>query len=773
MASPPLSSGPSQVAPPVGRVPRACRSLLLVAAALCAPLAARAQGGDLACERGAPEVRRLHVTGARDPSPQEIVLALATTPSSWFRRVLKISLGARHCLDSIELSRDRQRLRALHAQHGLFEARTTIEVQRTGARTVDIVFHVEEGVRARLDSVRFAGLDSVPRIKALAQRLFAAQAGQEFSEFDILLAVDSAQSQLREAGFVRALPVTTRLIRDSARARAWVDVGYAPGRRVVVGAVDIAIKPDADKHAPRVSETAVRRRLSVGAGELARPSMLLRSQRELFELDAYQLVRLDTAAMGIGAEADTLRVTVNLVESSTRSLRLGAGWATLDCLRTQARYVDRSLLGTARRLEVDVRLSKIGRGAPLGFAPGLCADVVAQDPFSGRLNYYVGATTYLTDLFGRKVTPQLTLYSESRSEAFAYRRDTPIGARLSIAAPLRPTVTGTAALQYEFGRTDADEAVVCLIFNACTADEAARRQKGGSLATLSVGALWDVTTSRIDPLLGLRVRLESRLGVADLAGVSGAFNRVLGDVTIFRPLSPNVTLAARIQLGAIAKLSSTGGTAANAVPLQERFFAGGQNSVRGYNQNLLGDVVYVVGAADTVARDPIAGTATLTAAPAQGIRRVSPVGGEALLVTNLELRVRARSLGAFQLAAFVDAGQLRLNSEELFRLSDVKVTPGLGVRLSTQFGLFRLDVGYNPYGSPGGPAFLATTTTAGASTGKLLCVSPGTKDQVVTSGPNAGTVVRGAGDCPASFLPLGSSNTLTRLTFHFGIGQAF
>ena len=759
---------------------RAPDFVLLIVGLVLAPAVLGAQGEELACERGAPEVRRLFVEGATDPSATEVQRALATSPSSWLRRVLSIPLGAKHCLDSAELSRDRLRLKALQAQHGRFEARSEIEVRRTGDRTVDIVFRVVEGARARLDSVHFSGLDSVPRVKLLATRLFRDLSSDDFSEPEILVAVDSVQSQLRETGYVRAPQAAIRLVRDSARARAWVDVVYAPGRRVVVGAVDVVIRANTDKSRPRVSEQAVRRRLSVSAGETARPSLLLRSQRELFELDAYQLVRLDTTSMARGTDADTMRVTVTLVESLTRSLRVGAGWATLDCFRTQARYIDRSVLGTARRLELDVRLSKIGRGEPLGFAPSLCADAVRSDPFSDRLNYFVGATTDLTDLFGRKVTPQVTLYSESRSESFAYRRDTPIGARMSIAAPLTPTLTGTTAVQYEFSRTAADEAVACLIFNACTADEVIRRQQGGSLATFTLGVQWDVTTNRIDPLIGLRARIESRLGIASLAGTSGAFDRLLGDVTLFRPLSPSVTLAARIQLGAIAKLSSSGGTTVNAVPLQERFFAGGQSSIRGFPQNLLGDVVYIVNTIDTVARDVVGGTATLAAANGirnpsskESIRRVSPVGGEAMLVTNLELRLHARSLGAFQLAAFVDAGQLRRDPEELFRFSDVKVTPGFGVRLATQFGLFRLDVGYNPYPSTGGPAYFATTNGGRAPTGLLLCVSPGSTEQVVTTGAGTGNVIRSSSDCPSSYRPGENTSVLSRLTFHFGIGQAF
>ncbi|MBI3791894.1 MAG: BamA/TamA family outer membrane protein [Gemmatimonadetes bacterium] len=708
---------------------------------------------------------RITVSGAVEPSEGEVRTAMATEATSWWRRHTGLPIGQRHCLDSLELARDKERLHALHLQHGLFLAKTEYRVTAAGGSKVDIAWSIVEGPRTLLDSVRVRGLDSIPEARAAVGELLHDFGGEPFNEPELLAAIDSVHRLLKEIGYVRAPQPSLRLVRDTVHARAWLDVGFAPGRRVVIGAVELAIRPNAAATEPRIGEDAVRRRLSLALGGTPSPSVLLRNQRSLFELDSYSLVRLDTSAMG--TTGDSMRVTVNLVESNTRSLRLGGGWATLDCFRMQARWVDRSLFGTARRVEIETRLSKIGRGAPLDFAPGACAPVVRDDPFSDRLNYFVGATTYITDLFGRKVTPQVTLYSESRSEVLAYRRDTPIGLRMQVSAPFPPFITGSAALSYEYGRTDADEAVACLVFGACTAAEVLQRQTGGSLAVLALGSTYDLTGGRIDPLIGVRLRLENRLGLAHLAGATGTFNRTLGDATIFRPLSPSVTLAAHVQLGVIGRLSSDAGTA-SAIPLSERFFLGGQNSVRGYGQNQLGDVLYVMTGADTVSYDAVTKTAEVVAKSTQGVRRLAPVGGEASFLANLELRVRApRMLGSLSIAGFVDAGQLRRTAEELFRFDEVRVTPGVGVRLATAFGLFRVDIGYNPYSLTPGPAFIPVTSTV-AGSGRLLCVSPGTTDRLVN-----GSVVKGAGDCPSSFAPPAASSPLSRLVFHFGIGQAF
>lgn len=733
-------------------------------ALLATPAVASAQAvEDIACLRGAHEIRRVQIEGAHDPDDVEISLALATQSSSWFRRFVRLPIGAKHCVDSTELARDRLRLHALHLQHGLFSAKSTITVAPVGAQWADIYFRIEEGPQTKLDSVHVEGLDSVPAIRDLAARLIGKLRGDDYNETRILAAVDSVQYMLREGGRVRSAPPALRLIRDSVRLRAWVEAIYAPGHPYTVGAIDVHIRARDSAGTPRIAEAAVRRRVSVEQGKPLRPSDILRSQRELFELDAYQTVRVDTTIMG----TDSMRVTVNLIEAQTRSFRLGGGWGTLDCFRTQAKWIDRSPFGIGQRLELNARLSKIGSGSR-----SLCP-AVSDDPFSQELNYFGSATLNFTDLFGRKLSPALTLYTEVRSELSAYRRETPIGARLSFVAPIQPTITGNLSATYEYGRTIADEAVSCVVFNACTGDEFARRQNNGSLGVLGLGAVWDLTGGGVFQVAGLRARIESRTGFANLAGSADVFDRLLAEVSYYRPITPSVTLAARVQVGAISKFVTTSGTS---VPLQERFFAGGLSSVRGFNQNQLGDVVYLMRqATDTVARDPVAGTVTIVVKPdSNAVQRVSPVGGEAMLVGNLELRLRDPGrLGPFQLALFVDAGQVRRSADQVFQLSDVVYTPGIGVRMETAFGLFRLDIGYNPGEKPPGPAFVAVGLPGQGAVGqgRLLCVSPGTPDQYKVA---TREVIRPAGAvCPASYHPPAFQGPLERLVFHFGIGHAF
>ncbi|TFG35604.1 MAG: outer membrane protein assembly factor BamA, partial [Nitrospirales bacterium] len=69
----------------------------------------------------------------------------------------------------------------------------------------------------------------------------------------------------------------------------------------------------------------------------------------------------------------------------------------------------------------------------------------------------------------------------------------------------------------------------------------------------------------------------------------------------------------------------------------------------------------------------------------------TPIGGNAFLMENLELRVSITdSLG---LVAFLDGGNVWRKMNEM-SLNDFKFTTGLGLRYSTPVGPVRVDYGH-------------------------------------------------------------------------------
>ena len=149
------------------------------------------------------------------------------------------------------------------------------------------------------------------------------------------------------------------------------------------------------------------------------------------------------------------------------------------------------------------------------------------------------------------------------------------------------------------------------------------------------------------------------------------------------------------------------------MPPEQRFYAGGSNTVRGFDRNQLGPGVWLT---DTIS----VGVHDTTPGPARFI----PTGGTALGLANVELRTPSPILSQrLTMAWFVDAGAV--GTRQIWTLGQWRATPGFGFRAATPVGPFRLDVAYNPSRPNVGPLFY----TAGP---KLI----GLKNSYAPSSPN-------------------------------------
>jgi hypothetical protein len=158
-----------------------------------------------------------------------------------------------------------------------------------------------------------------------------------------------------------------------------------------------------------------------------------------------------------------------------------------------------------------------------------------------------------------------------------------------------------------------------------------------------------------------------------------------------------------------------------------------------------------------------------------------PVGGNSLIVANLELRMRSFFYPELiQYTAFLDGGNVWQRSRRtgetgpsisnLF-LKGLRWTPGLGVRVFTPVGPFQANVGYNPYRRPAGAIFYDKAPNA-QGFAPLYCVSPGNQIPAVKLANGEYEQLSGS-SCPATYTPPESRTFFSRLTFTFSIGPDF
>lgn len=757
--------------------PGASRRLPAVAAvalvlSLAQPAALRAQEG--ACDPGEREVRALEFVGNTTFPDRELALRVSTTPSDLSRRLLRVT-GTRRCLDPVELGRDVSRLRLYYRRRGFYEAAIDTTVVPAGEQAVRVRFRIAEGAPVVVDSVALLGIDS---LTADARRAVLAAVtlapGQRFDQERMRATSDTIRARLRDRGYPRVDVAEESNVRFAER-RAFVGFTVVPGPLAYIAGVDVRAEPVAGK-GQQIPDDVVRRLAGIRPGALYRESELAAAHRALYGTSAYRHVDVRTVADS-GAP-DSLRVLVDLREDLMRQLDTEVGWATLDCLRARALYADRNFLSGARRLEVTGTVSKLGYGYPLDQAKALCYEpVLRRDrPFSDTLHYFVGATLRQPAFRGTRLTPAFSVYRERRGEYLAYLRSTLLGGEASAVRDVRANASLRLAYNLEYGRTVAQPALLCFIFSRCDAEsrrQFSERDRPLAVASAALGRLR--TDNVVAPTRGDRIQLELR-SASRLIGSDRTLEFTKGwlDAGWYRPLPGQGTLALRVRLGAVLGSSLSFGDSVRYVPPQERLYAGGATSVRGFQQNELGALVYI---AEDVPDTTTRGGERVLEMGSTRIRRVVPTGGNALVVANVDWRIRSPFYPELlQWTLFADAGEVwtRERGRQGLGFRTLKWTPGAGVRVLTFVGPVQMNVAYNPYARPAGAVFwdAPVTTDGEQATAPLFCVSPG-NSLGVTIDASGRPVAQEEGACPATFRPSQSRSFLQRLTFTFSIGPDF
>lgn len=765
----------------------------LVASSAAVPLLAQ----DTRCDPGDVEVRAVRFEGNRAFADAELGSLIVTTPSSWVTRVPVLGplASPKRCLDPAPatLGDDARRLVFYYRKRGYTLATVDTAVRTAGDGLV-VTFRIAEGTPVRIDSLALTGLDSVRRRERIVGNL-PIRPGDPFDEYALAAATDTIAQRLRNNGYPRAQVLRSFVVRKDVRT-ADVELRVEAGPLTRIGAVDIAVRPDSGR-TQQIADRTVRDLLDIDSGAVYSERRLVEGQRALYQTEAYQAVRIELDSAGVGGSDSLVRIRVRADEGRVRLVNAGIGWGTVDCFRTQGSFTHYDFLGDARRLDLVGRVSRIGTGAPLDFmapiqadgfarqgAGGICRNAAATpsvddgdgddngDAYGGALNYYIGATVRQRELFGIRTLPALTIFREVRSEYNAFRREVEIGGNLSMSGTRVLRTPTTVGYTIEQGRTIANSTFFCILQQICDASGLAAVQGRQRLAVANavVSRRWanDIFT----PTSGAAGQLEAR-HASPLIGSDGAlqFNKLVGDFSAYTSLGGSREIAVRVRFGGILDTRgiSLRTNDARFIPVQERLYLGGPNTVRGFRPNELGPAVYRLLNDDTSQ----VRTFTLPNARGEQVRfaqltdsarprvQVIPVGGNTMVMGSVEFRTRSALLpNLLQFAFFADVGEVWQRDTTLaFQYNRLKWTPGAGLRIRTFFGALRLDVAYNGNEREAAPLYLDQGFGSGS---ELLCVL------------RAGTPPLDApAQCPAFFSPPVRRRFLSLLTPTISLGQAF
>jgi outer membrane protein insertion porin family len=165
-------------------------------------------------------------------------------------------------------------------------------------------------------------------------------------------------------------------------------------------------------------------------------------------------------------------------------------------------------------------------------------------------------------------------------------------------------------------------------------------------------------------------------------GSSANFVRFLGQTAFYKPVKPWLVWANNFRLGLAKPFAGSD------VPLSERFFTGGADSLRGFTIDGAGPQRPV-----PVCANP-ANPATCTLISV-------PVGGDMLFIFNSEARFPLPIYPGLGGVLFYDGGNVYSNINLRQFVDDFTHSVGVGVRYQTPVGPIRFDVGYRITNIPG------------------------------------------------------------------------
>ena len=435
------------------------------------------------------------------------------------------------------------------------------------------------------------------------------------------------QTYYRARGYYEVKVDATGNPEAATNGRVPVFVSITPGRLYHFDGVTV-------KGLEKLRPSYVEKRFSKFSGKTYSPELVDEKFRELMKSGLFTVLQIKPTPIG----GNALRLDISAEEAKSKELGLALGYGSYTGAIIGASYRDRDLWGYGRPISTLAEWSE----------RGYKWEILWEDPY------------FFDSDFGFKAKLSALTFDFDGYSKFE--------------TGLRLDLTRKITKQYDVG----------LVFSARHVDVTSADIRSILLgdtsyfvSSIGITQTLDLRDSKVNPSRGFV--LDNTFDFATGAiGSNVDFVRSTARLTYFIPIGHEpkpgfpdhrTLLAFGARAGIIHSLESKGTSPAE-IPIDERFFNGGNNTVRSFAERDLGP------------HD-----------------QDHPIGGEFFSVFNVEYTfpVYGELLGA----VFVDAGNLLPNSTDPFQrvsagFDDMRYAVGVGLRYKLPIGPVRLDYGYNP-----------------------------------------------------------------------------
>jgi translocation and assembly module TamA len=452
---------------------------------------------------------------------------------------------------------------------------------------------------------------------------------------DVLAAGASLQTALQDAGYAFAKVAKPVAYEVPAQHVLNLSFRVTTGPRVKIGAINI-------KGLKEVHERLLRRRLLVHTGELYDAAAIEKARQDLLSLGLFTTVSVH---LGGADQEQRVPITFTVQEAKRYTVGVAAAYSSDLGGSVGINWGDRNVFGNGQQLTASATAINLGGSATTG------------------LGYDVTVGYTIPDFRRRDQT--LGFQVRGLRQALQAYTQTGETAGTSLSRKLSSVWSLTAGLSYEHEIIDQENLITCPTLQPGQAPAAVsqcrRRNYKYNLGLLPVSTYYDSTdlpSPLVDPTHGFRISVTATPTFS--YGSSGkTFLVVQGSISTYFDLhellagdpAGRSVIAARVLSGAAL------GATQFSLPPDQRFYAGGSGTVRGYRYQSVGPE----------------------------FQDGNPIGGTNMQAINLELRQR---LGTnFGFVVFADSGGVSSSSGSVYR-----VGVGAGVRYYTSIGPIRFDL---------------------------------------------------------------------------------
>src|SRR3954468_9405126 len=560
------------------------------------------------------KIRGINIVGAQAFDEDELAdLFVLRTPGilTWYTKADKYSRE--------KLAADLESVRSYYQNRGYIDfsiesAQVAISPDR---QDIYITVNIVEGEKFTVSAVELSGQLLLPREDL--EKLVQVKPGDGFSREKLAGTAKAVAERRGNDGYAFANANAVPSFDKEKRTVAF-NIVIDPGRRVYVRRIQVAGNN-------KTRDEVVRRGMRQLEGAFYDTSKIQLSKRRIDRTAYFSEVNVETQP--VEGSADQVDVLYTVKEKPTGALLFGAGFSTVEKLVLSTSIQQQNAFGSGKFLAASINSGSINKVYSLSYLdPYFTVDGVSQgfDIYRRKTDASrLSIGPYATDAYGGGVK-------------FGY----PLTERSSVnfglnAENVKLTTFDTSPLAYldfvkSFGNDYTYEA-------------------------FTLGWARDTRDSLIRTTSGTLSRVTSETAVGDLQ-----YYRVGFIESVYVPVTSSSNMFFRADIG------YANGYGGKPLPFFKNYYAGGADSVRGYNAFSLGP------------RDLIGNV----------------VGGNRRIVGTTEYQFPmpgAAKEQALRLAWFIDGGQVWGPGEAL-NLGDLRYSAGLGLSWASPFGPLRLSMGF-------------------------------------------------------------------------------